>query len=156
MRLALLVAAIVALWLMLKSMGDAATSSPSAGNGAPTSAGYGDGLDTLSEGVARFEGFYKDGSKAQRTNNPGNVGTYGDKNTSFADVGDGWDRLNSYLAGLVAAHPDWNFYQLFHYYLTGDPNGTPGPNQDPNAYAEYVASYAGADPTQTVSSYLGS
>lgn len=134
------------------------TPQPNGGNTATTSPitsinGFlKDSLDNLTEAGARVEGFYKQGSKAQRTNNPGMIG--GDSSKGFVDVGDGWDRFYSYDANLAAKHPDWNFYDFYRYYLTGDTMGTPGPGQNPDAYAEYVAGYVGADPTQSVYDYL--
>jgi hypothetical protein len=67
----------------------------------------------------------------------------------------GFSALDNYITRHAASHPDWDFYDLFRYYLTGDTMGTPGPGQNPDAYAEYVASQVGVDPTTPVFSVLG-
>lgn len=145
---------VLVLWLLGQSAASADTVSESSGNEAQDMLG-GDGLDKMSEAIARFEGYYVPGSLAQRTNNPGNVGTYGGRVTSYPDAGAGWDRLHGYLRDKVSAHPEWDFYDLMRYYLTGDTMGAAGANQAPDEYADYVAHYVGADPTQPVSSIFG-
>lgn len=135
----------------------------------PTSNPYGLGassnpIDDMGEAIARFEGFYQSGSVAARDNNPGNlkqrggagwVGSTGAGFAEYQDVGDGWTSLNDYLTRHIQAHPDWDFYDFFSYYLRGKTNGATQDNQgNSDAYAEYVASYMGADPTQTVSSAI--
>jgi hypothetical protein len=113
-----------------------------------------DALDNMAQGIAQFEGYPLTGSLANRTNNPGNIGTYGGNVASYSDAGDGWDALNSYITTKAQANPEWDFYDFSRYYLTGDTQGQAGPNQNPDAYAEYIANYMGVDPTQTVSSVL--
>jgi len=126
------------------------------GNGVTVDPSYDSGaLSNISEAIAKFEGFYKPGSIAQRSNNPGNIGTFGGKVSSYADVGDGWDALGNWISGHASSHPDWDFYDTMRYYLTGSTTGIAGPNQDPDSYAEYVANYLGVDPTTPVSSVLG-
>lgn len=148
----LLIVAIVALAYLLHRRSAAGASLPYQQPQQTTT----NGLDNVTEAIARYEGFYIPGSVAQRTNNPGNVGTYGGQVASYADSGDGWTALQDWVTSHAAANPSWNFYDLTSYYLTGSTTGNPGPGQDPNAYAQYIADYLGVSPTTTVSSTLGS
>ena len=148
MDLLLILAAVVFAWLLFKpspSSDTAAASAPSSNNP----------LDNITEAVARIEGYYQNGSLAQRTNNPGNIGTYGGKVASYADAGNGWDALMLWVQTHAQQNPNWDFYDMFHYYLTGDTLSNGGPGQTPDQYAEYVANYVGVDPTTPVSSVLG-
>jgi len=147
----LLIVAVVAL-LVWRWLSSSFTTGPTT---TATQAGSSNGLDNVTEGVARIEGLYKNGSLAQKTNNPGNIGTFGGKIASYPDLGDGWTALQSWVSTKAAQHPNWDFYDMFHYYLTGDTLSNGGPNQNPDAYAEYVANYVGVDPTTPVSSVLG-
>jgi hypothetical protein len=64
--------------------------------------------------------------------------------------------LNAWIVKHVTAHPDWDFYDLFDYYLRGKTDGpTVDAQGNSDAYAEYVANYSGFDPSQTVSSATG-
>ena len=94
------------------------------------------GVDNLAEAIAQQEGYYVAGSLPNRTNNPGDIGTYGGNVGIYSDPGDGWDALNSYITTKAQANPTWDFYDFSHYYLTGNTMGTPGANQNPDAYAE--------------------
>jgi hypothetical protein len=118
-----------------------------------------DALDNITQAIYQFEG----GQPGQRNvvnNNPGDLrsgpGMTGSAGgfATFNDIGDGWDALGSLVQKKAAAHPDWNFYDLFNNWLGGGPDSAP--QGDPTAYANYVAGYAGFDPNQTVSSALGS
>ena len=150
----LIVLAIIAVlfWLFSKRPGQGGGVSQTSNN--PNSQNGGQ-LDNVAEAIARQEGYYQKGSLPQRTNNPGDVGTFGAKVSSYSDAGDGWDALNDWITSHVNAHPDWDFYDMVRYYLTGDTMGKPGPNQNPDAYAENVAGYLGVDPSSQVSQYLG-
>lgn len=113
----------------------------------------GDVLDNISQQIAVVEGFFLPGSRANRLNNPGNVG--GDSSGGFADAGDGWDALSGWITKTAAANPTWDYYDLMHYYQTGDTLGQSKPGFiSADTYAEQVAAAAGVDPTQTVSSSL--
>jgi hypothetical protein len=111
-------------------------------------------LDNIGEAIAQQEGYYVQGSLANRTNNPGDIGTFNGNVGSYSTPGEGWDALNTYITSHAQAHPQWDFYDFAHYYLTGDTMGKPGPGQNPDAYAEGIANYVGVDPTQPVSSVL--
>jgi len=114
-----------------------------------------DPLGAMANAIATMEGFFVSGSLPQRTNNPGDIGTFGGKVRSYPDSSAGFSALQNYIGTHAAAHPDWNFYDFFHYYLTGDPNGTPGPGQNPNGYAEYVAGALGVSAATPISQVLG-
>lgn len=111
--------------------------------------------EDMAQAIAQFEGFFKPGSLAQRTHNPGDIGTYGGNVASFGDDQAGWDALTGYITSHADANPDWDFYDFFRYYLTGDTMGAPGPNQDPDSYADYVAGQLGVPATTPVSQVLG-
>jgi len=114
-----------------------------------------DNLSKLTQGVASIEGYFKSGSLPQRTNNPGNIGTYGGKIASYPDAGQGFEALQVWIQNHAAQNPNWDFYDMFHYYLTGDTLSPGGPGQSPDSYAEYVANYVGVDPTTPVSTVIG-
>lgn len=146
----LLVIIAAAIWFLLhQGKGQAAAST----NGQQTST---NGLDNIAEAISRFEGFYTPGSVAQRSNNPGNVGTYGGHIASYSNVGDGWTTLQNWVTDHAASNPNMTFNQMMGLYLTGSVNGLPGPNQDPAGYAQYIADYVGVDPNTPVSAVLGS
>jgi hypothetical protein len=157
MRFLGLAAVVVAVYLLLKPKGQAAAS-PAAGAPPATNS---DALDNIMQAIFQKEGGHP-GNRNIVNNNPGDVksaanmtGTAGGYAT-FADIGDGWDALKAWIQSHISAHPDWDFYDTFDYYLRGS---TTAPSNDKqgnsDAYAEYVANYAGFDPTQTVSSALG-
>lgn len=184
MRLAILLAALVALWLLVRkasgqgispgaAMPDLPAPAPQPYGSAasidlqraaqpnPLSLGS-DALDNITQAIYQYEGGHS-GDLNVRYNNPGAV-----KGSSlatgsgirgisiFADVGDGWQALTDWITSHAAAHPDWNFYQMFSYYLGGNA-AAPVNNDQGNsvAYATYVANYAGVNPGQTVSSAIG-
>jgi hypothetical protein len=120
-----------------------------------------DALDQILQAVFHMEGG-NPGNLNVRNNNPGNlrsgkrqIGT-NDGFAVYATMEDGYADLADWFRSHAAAHPDWNFYDLFAYYLRGT---TTGPYQDAqgdsNSYAKYVASAAGVDPNSTLSSVLG-
>ncbi len=145
----LIVAAAALVWLTLNGAKPQGTQSQGA---TATTSG---GLDSITQAIARMEVYFKSGSLAQRTNNPGDIGTYGGKVASYPDSTSGWSALNTWVRSHAAAHPNWDFYDIIRYYLTGDTMGTAGSNQNPDAYAEYVAQAAGVDPSTPVSSVIG-
>lgn len=119
-----------------------------------------DAADNILQAMFQAEGGQA-GNRNVRNNNPmdleksslavGNDGRF----AIFADIGDGWQAAYNWLTSHVQKHPDWDFYDLYSYMLRGN---TTGPFQDAqgdsDAYAEYVAGFAGFDPTQTVYSAL--
>ena len=128
----------------------------------PLASGGGSRLEDFAEAVSRMEGTGPN-SIATKNNNPGNLRSgpnqAGTANgfAVYADSGDGWGDLNDLISKRTAAHPDWDFYDWFDYYLRGStikPSVDAQGNSD--QYAEYVANYGGWDPLQTVSSALGS
>lgn len=118
------------------------------------------GLENFMQAIFHFEGG-RPGDRNVRNNNPGNLksgpgmtGTAGGYAT-FADQNSGWTALKDLIEKRSSDHPDWNFYDFFNYYLRGSTTAPPVDQQgNSNAYAEYVANYIGAEPTQTVSSAL--
>lgn len=112
-------------------------------------------LSAMSDAIAKFEGFFVPGSLPQRTNNPGDIGTFGGNVGSYPDAASGFTALQNYISTHVTNNPGWDFYDFFHYYLTGDPNGTPGPGQNPDEYADYVAGALGVPATTPLSQVLG-
>ena len=147
-----IVIVVAILWLV--SSGGASQSSSYPQDGV-TAMSQNDPLTQMSKAIAQFEGYNVPGSLPNRTNNPGDIGTYGGKVGSYPDAASGFSALQNYISGHAANNPGWNFYDFFTYYLTGDPNGTPGPNQNPNAYADYVAGALGVPATTPISQVLG-
>ncbi len=121
----------------------------------PPQPGAGGGLNAMEQAIAQYEGFNVPGSLAQRTHNPGDVGTFGGNVASYPNDTAGFGALGNWLQSKASANPGWDFYDMMTYYLTGDTMGTPAPGQNPNAYAEYVAGQLGVDPTTPVSQVLG-
>jgi hypothetical protein len=163
-RWILLVALAALLWFLLtRNAGAALSNAPSdpGPDGGPLDGSYNPGaaqldgpLNDFAQAVYQFEGGRDTDSLNVRNNNPGNVksgpgqtGTSGGYAT-FASFADGWSALQQLITKRAAQHPDWDFYDFFSSYAPASDNN------DPNAYAEYVANYAGADPAQTVSSFL--
>jgi hypothetical protein len=108
-----------------------------------------DALDNFAQAIFQHE------NANPAYNNPGALENTSGKFMQFADQGDGWDALNSYITRHASSNPQWNFYDFFQNYL-GQTQGGPAVTDqgDSNAYAEYVANYTGADPTQPVWSFL--
>lgn len=113
------------------------------------------GTNSIAQAIARFEGFFKTGTLSQRTNNPGDIGTWGSRVANYPTPDAGFAALDGYINSHATANPDWDFYDFFRYYLTGSTTGTPGPHQDPDGYAEYVAQQVGVDPTTPLSQVIG-
>jgi hypothetical protein len=152
----------------LRGRGSAGSAS-GADSSSPTSAlgtdaaDYGP-IDTLTDAWARFEGFYQQGSVAQRDNNPVNVkgnwpGVVGHTSSGIAifdDVGDGWDAARAWVDEQETEHPDWSISQLFGKVL-GNLDGTPVDNDQGNSQneANYVANYLGVPVGTSVADYTG-
>ena len=134
---------------------DSQLGAPQAEQGAP------DAIQRMAQAIFHMEGG-KPGDPNVRNMNPGNlrtapnqVGTSG----GFAvepDWVSGWDDLYGLITKRAKAHPDWDFYDFFNYYLRGS---TTAPSVDAqgnsDVYAEYVAGQLGAQPTMPVASVLG-
>lgn len=132
---------------------------PSASTAVAQPAEYPDGaagnLGAISNSIANVEGFFLPNSLAARSNNPGNVGTFGGKVASYPSTDTGWAALNDWITNHAAEHPDWDFYDMMHYYATGDTLGQGAPGFiSPDTYAEQVAASVGVDPTTPVSQVL--
>jgi hypothetical protein len=123
-------------------------------------------LSNLLDAIFHIEGG-KPGNRNVRNNNPmdieygkfakrhGAIGSDG-RFAIFPDMQTGWDAMNALVSAKVGQHPDWNFYDLFSYFLRGSTTAPPVDKEgDSNSYAQYVASYVGVDPTQTVASVIG-
>lgn len=121
-------------------------------------------VDAFTEAWAWAEGYDKNGSAAQRYNNPVDVkGNWdGVVNHSpsglaiFDDVDSGWAAADDYALKQAEQHPDWTFRQFFAKVL-GNLSGQPVNNDQGNsdAEAQNVANYLGVPVDTTVSSYLG-
>lgn len=120
-----------------------------------------DFLSGIVRAITQMEGG-KPGDLNMRNNNPGNlvsgIGQVG-KNEGFAvfpSPGAGLSALNAWVTSHAAAHPDWNFYDLFNFYLRGSTTAQPVDAQgNSKAYAQYVAGQIGVDPSTPVQSLLG-
>lgn len=128
--------------------------------------GAGNQLDNLLQSIYYREGG-RPGDRNVRNNNPmdieygsfakshGAVDTDG-RFAIFPDWGTGWDAMRSLVQAKVKEHPDWNFYDLFSYFMRGSTTAPPRDKEgDSDAYAEYVANNLGVSPMQTVSSIAG-
>ena len=167
-ELGVLALVIVLFWYMLRSKGQKGGASPSSASSGITpytplsdSSTGNDALDNIMQAIFRFEG----GKASDRNvvnNNPGNLrsgvgmtGTAGGYAT-YADVGDGWEGLQAWVVSHANAHPEWDFYDMFSYYLGGGTGKLPeGGQAKADQYADYVASYGGFDPTQSVWEAMG-
>ena len=94
----------------------------------------------LSDAIARFEGFYKPGSLAQRNNNPGNLRTWGsypvvDGYARFPNAETGWAALREQV------HKNINRGLNLHEFFAGKSGVYAGyaPAADRNPVANYVA-----------------
>lgn len=167
MKLLGIVAIVVAVWLVLKSMGKAAAAAPVSGSGEPAGPAQigaplpNDALDNIMQATYQLEGG-RPGDRNVVNNNPGDVksapGMTGKAGgfATFADIGDGWDALRNWIVDHVSAHPDWDFYDMQSYYLRGSTTAPSVDAQgDSDMRAEYIANYLGVDPTTPVSQLLG-
>lgn len=162
MRALLILAAGVVVWLWLQAQqGDNTRASAPQSDSTTT-----DNLDNILQGIFDFEGSGPS-SRASRNNNPGNIeagswarsmGSVGSDGrfAKFSDIGDGWAALATYVQQHASQHPDWNFYDFFNYYLHGSTTAPPTDKEgNADQYADYVAGYAGVDPTTSVADAIG-
>ena len=100
--------------------------------------------EAISRQIAEMEGFYKDGSRSRRQNNPGNLRTWGRKTPvvdgfcNFPTPAEGWTALRRQVEKNIGR--GLTLYEFFG----GKPNVYPGyaPDSDGNRsrhYAEFVA-----------------
>jgi hypothetical protein len=150
-----IIIAIVAIgWLLLggANLMEAETKGTGTGGGSP--------LSPFADAIAHAEGFYVTGSRSQRNNNPGDMilappankytaksdGTY----AIFDTAQDGWQALEDQLDFIrrgVSAHytKTMTFFQMAETYSPGDGS---------TEWATNVASFVGANPNETIESYI--
>lgn len=112
-------------------------------------------LYELGEAIARYEGFYKDGSLAQRNNNPGNLRYVswstrksGLDSSNFAIYPTAEDGLYDLYDLLMAkAEAGYTLEELMHIYAPPVENNT-------NAYVAFVADELGVSPQVKLSTLL--
>jgi hypothetical protein len=178
MELIGLLAVVVAGWFLLKipsksqlasspssnSISEQTPSSPSSVSDYDASAVEGpSGLENFLQGIYHYEGG-NSGDRNVRNNNPGNMKLSNAPGQIGVDHGfaifetpeDGWAALDRDVKRKIQAHPGWDFYDFFNYWLRGSVTA-PAIDAEGNSdsYAEYVAQRGGFDPTQPVSSILG-
>ena len=173
MKLLLAIVAALAGFALLQRLaslqsGGAASTAPGA-FGAPQTDGPGSSLadyspstaSEMAQAIYQFEGG-QPGNVNFDNMNPGNLRSApGETGTNrgyatFGSFTDGFAALQNYITQHAAAHPGWNFYDFFNYYLRGS---TTAPSSDAqgnsDTYAQYVANYLGVPATAAVSSVLG-
>jgi hypothetical protein len=108
-------------------------------------------IDRLAEYIAEFEGFYKDGTVAQRNHNPGNlvwspyqVGTK-DGFALFLTDDDGWKALKYQLQLIFDGkskyyRPDMTIQDFVNVWASTSPYN------ERVAYAQYIANHFGVSP----------
>jgi hypothetical protein len=158
----LFIGAVLLIWLFLHKGSQSSGTVPVSPTPQPNyDSDAGNALETIKQAIFHKEGG-RPGDRNVVNNNPGNLrsgpgmtGTAGGFAT-FASQDDGYSALEAWITKHTAAHPDWNFYDLFNYYLRGSTTA-PANDKEGNsdAYAEYVANYIGVDPAEPVSSVVG-
>jgi hypothetical protein len=182
MDLLAFICVVVVLWLLLvrgksqsaaQSVGNSFMGGGVAGGTAGAAASFASNSDPdsvnkfsdLLNAITHMEGG-RPGDRNVRNNNPMDI-EYGAFAKRHGAVGsDGrfaifpdWDSGQAAMAVLVKAkvnqNPDWDFYDLFNYFLRGSTTAPPVDKEgDSNAYAEYVAGALGVEPTQPVYSVV--
>jgi hypothetical protein len=114
-------------------------------------------IKSMARAIARFEGFFKNGSIAQTHNNPGNLRRWGRVKVSpkgyaqFPSEDAGWRALFSQIG--LNINRGLTFYEFFAGQRDGDGKVSPGgyygyaPSQDsnhPGQYAGYVVGHLNA------------
>lgn len=166
MELLFALVALLILRAVLRSSGSASADSGSSVS--PTAPGTDvadyDPIDNITDAWAQFEGFYKQGSVAQRSNNPANVkgdwpGVVGHTSSGIAifdDVGDGWSAATAWIQQQLAQHPDWSFEQLFGKVLGNLTGGSVNNDQgNSDNEASFVAKQLGVPAGSSVADYTG-
>jgi hypothetical protein len=162
MRWLLLIALAALLWFLLTrkagavslpSLGGSPVADDNLSSYLPGTPEYETPLNDMAQAISQFEGGHE-GDLNMRNNNPGNLrsapGQTGSASgyATFGTFGDGWAALKAWISNFAAKNPNGNFYDMFAKYAPA------GDNNQPDTYADYVANYAGADPAQSVSSFL--
>jgi hypothetical protein len=150
----LIVAIAVAAWIWTRK-----SSTPSA---APSIAASDSGgtIGDLIQAIGDFEksGFSRNNPGNLRPSSPlpGQVGTSPAGFAIFDTPESGQSALQSLITRRDTQHPEWDFYDFFNYYLRGSTTAASVDAQgDSDAYAEFVASRLGVDPTTPVSQAIG-
>jgi len=101
-------------------------------------------LGELAELIGRYEGFYKEGSRAQRNNNPGNLKGVSWSTTKtgldnkgfaiYATEQDGWNDLLAFLGS--KANEGYNISELMYLYAPKGENNT-------ESYIDFIAKSLG-------------
>jgi hypothetical protein len=154
MPIVLLAVLAVVLYLFVKK---GSSSSTVSGTGiqsviSPAAAQFTSNLEDIGQAIFQFEGNKNPGNLKSGIGMTGKAGGY----ATFADQGDGWDALYTWIQSHAAKNPDWDFYDMFDYYLRGSTTASSVDKEgNSDAYAEFVANYLGVDPTTSVASVLG-
>ena len=111
-------------------------------------------VEAIARAIATREGFYVEGSLAQRNNNPGNIRRWGswpirDGYVHFSVLDAGWRALRRQVALNI-----WKGLTLYEFF-GGKPYVYYGyapakDNNNPKAYAEYVAKRIGVKPDEVL------
>src|SRR6516164_5545545 len=117
-----------------------------------------DKIKAIANAIATAEGFFVSGSIAQRTNNPGDLGTSGSKVNSFSTLQAGWDALYNQVSMILdgSSHyykPTMTISQVAKIYVDG-PKAN-GMSQGATDWANNVAKELGMTATEVLATYEG-
>jgi hypothetical protein len=108
----------------------------------------------FSEAIATAEGFFVNGSRPQRKNNPGDIMSHGEY-VVYSSIAEGWQALYAlvykmFYGGSLYYNPTMTISQVAYYYADGkdDPDGAAN-------WAQNVANYMGVTPDTTLNSLMG-
>jgi len=108
----------------------------------------------FSEAIATAEGFFINGSRPQRNNNPGDI-MVGGQYVVYSSTADGWQALygqvyKMFFGGSIYYNSSMTISEVAYYYADGgnDPTGA-------SNWAENVANYLGVTPDTTLDSMKG-
>lgn len=113
-----------------------------------------DVVQRFSNAIATAEGFFVDGSRPQRNNNPGDIMS-GGQFVVYSSIADGWAALydqvyRMFYGGSVYYNPAMTISQVAYYYANGSGDPTGAAN-----WANNVASYLGVTPDTTLNTLMG-
>jgi hypothetical protein len=159
--LAAIVGAAVVLWLLSRRSATAPASdfntneseNPMGVTNQPTTSKAWTKLQEWADAIMRFEGVNPNDGKltlAERKNNPGNLrdpktGQY----REFATFDEGRRALEADLAAKVRKYPNWTLLQIMERYAPASDNN------DPLAYAKYIAKRLDVAVTDTLKNIFG-
>ena len=111
----------------------------------------------FSNAIATAEGFFVNGSRPQRNNNPGDIMVNG-QFVVYSSSSEGWDALYSmvykwFYGGSVLYNPFMTIGQIAQIYVDG-PNAT-GMSPGASAWAANVANYLGVSTSTTLNNLMG-